>query len=65
MTSSDDILLFYSEFATTHLPTMNNKELIAYDRLINGEHMEWDIYYYMTGMYRYNYKRGHAFTIGH
>lgn len=20
-----------------------------YDRLINGEHMEWDLYYYMSG----------------
>lgn len=27
---------------------MSESELKAYDKLINGEHMEWDLFYYLS-----------------
>ncbi|CAB3405637.1 unnamed protein product [Caenorhabditis bovis] len=42
----NDILL--GDFADVNLPTMTASELEAYDKLINGEHMEWDLFYYMS-----------------
>ncbi|PAV81383.1 hypothetical protein WR25_06849 [Diploscapter pachys] len=42
----NDILL--GEFAESHLPKMNAAELAEYDKLINGEHMEWDLFYYIS-----------------
>uniref|UniRef100_A0A0K0DGK9 SDHAF2 n=1 Tax=Angiostrongylus cantonensis TaxID=6313 RepID=A0A0K0DGK9_ANGCA len=43
----NDIIL--GEFAEKHLPTMEREDLLSYDKLINGEHMEWDLYYFMCG----------------
>lgn len=31
---------------------MSGEELMEYDRIINGEHMEWDLFYYLTGKKR-------------
>uniref|UniRef100_A0AC34GA96 SDH assembly factor 2 n=1 Tax=Panagrolaimus sp. ES5 TaxID=591445 RepID=A0AC34GA96_9BILA len=35
-------------FARQYLPVMNEKELEAYEKIINGEHMEWDLFYYVS-----------------
>lgn len=43
----NDILI--GDFADENLEKMSHEELVAYDRLINSEHMEWDLYYYMSG----------------
>uniref|UniRef100_A0A1I7XML5 Succinate dehydrogenase assembly factor 2, mitochondrial n=1 Tax=Heterorhabditis bacteriophora TaxID=37862 RepID=A0A1I7XML5_HETBA len=42
----NDILL--GEFAEQNLATMNRSDLESYDQLINGEHMEWDLFYYLS-----------------
>uniref|UniRef100_A0AAF5PRM5 Succinate dehydrogenase assembly factor 2, mitochondrial n=1 Tax=Wuchereria bancrofti TaxID=6293 RepID=A0AAF5PRM5_WUCBA len=43
----NDILL--GEFASQMLQKMSIQQLMRYDEIINGEHMEWDLYYYMSG----------------
>ncbi|KAJ1352465.1 hypothetical protein KIN20_008798 [Parelaphostrongylus tenuis] len=43
----NDIIL--GEFAEKYLPTMEREDLTSYDKLINGEHMEWDLYYFISG----------------
>uniref|UniRef100_A0AC35FGN1 SDH assembly factor 2 n=1 Tax=Panagrolaimus sp. PS1159 TaxID=55785 RepID=A0AC35FGN1_9BILA len=35
-------------FARQYLPVMNEKELEAYEKIINGEYMEWDLFYYVS-----------------
>ncbi|PIC47563.1 hypothetical protein B9Z55_006877 [Caenorhabditis nigoni] len=42
----NDILL--GNFAEENLKKMSEPELKAYDKLINGEHMEWDLFYYLS-----------------
>ncbi|CAL2033777.1 unnamed protein product [Caenorhabditis brenneri] len=42
----NDILL--GTFAEENLQKMSESELKAYDKLINGEHMEWDLFYYLS-----------------
>uniref|UniRef100_A0A1I7TFN9 Succinate dehydrogenase assembly factor 2, mitochondrial n=1 Tax=Caenorhabditis tropicalis TaxID=1561998 RepID=A0A1I7TFN9_9PELO len=42
----NDILL--GNFAEENLQQMSEVELKAYDKLINGEHMEWDLFYYLS-----------------
>uniref|UniRef100_A0A8R1I0P6 Succinate dehydrogenase assembly factor 2, mitochondrial n=1 Tax=Caenorhabditis japonica TaxID=281687 RepID=A0A8R1I0P6_CAEJA len=42
----NDILL--GDFAERNLQTMSADQLKAYDKLINGEHMEWDLFYYLS-----------------
>ncbi|VDK70640.1 unnamed protein product [Litomosoides sigmodontis] len=42
----NDILL--GEFADQMLPKMNLLQLMRYDEIINGEHMEWDLYYFLS-----------------
>ncbi|CAB55034.1 Succinate dehydrogenase assembly factor 2, mitochondrial [Caenorhabditis elegans] len=42
----NDILL--GDFAEQNLKKMSEPELKAYDKLINGEHMEWDLFYYLS-----------------
>lgn len=39
---------FSRGFAREHLPSMSKEELVAYDKIINGEHMEWDLFYYVS-----------------
>ncbi|TMS35989.1 hypothetical protein L596_003264 [Steinernema carpocapsae] len=36
-------------FAEKTLPFLNQEQLDAYDRIINGGHMEWDLFYYVSG----------------
>ncbi|CAI4222757.1 unnamed protein product [Auanema sp. JU1783] len=43
----NDILL--GEFAEKNLQSMNKQALDDYDKLINGDHMEWDLFYYLSG----------------
>ncbi|CAJ0961957.1 unnamed protein product, partial [Mesorhabditis belari] len=43
----NDIIL--GGFAEENLAQMNEQQLKSYDELINGEHMEWDLYYYLSG----------------
>ncbi|KAI6188336.1 putative syntaxin-3 [Aphelenchoides besseyi] len=43
----NDILI--GGFAESQLGELNEKEMREYDRVINGEHMEWDLYYYISG----------------
>lgn len=43
----NDILL--GEFADQMLQKMSSQQLMRYDEIINGEHMEWDLYYYLSG----------------
>ncbi|GMT11678.1 hypothetical protein PFISCL1PPCAC_2975, partial [Pristionchus fissidentatus] len=43
----NDILL--GEFAESHLQLMDASTLEEYDKMINGDHMEWDLYYYLSG----------------
>lgn len=43
----NDILL--GEFANQMLQKMSIQQLMRYDEIINGEYMEWDLYYYMSG----------------
>ncbi|KJH52322.1 TPR repeat region [Dictyocaulus viviparus] len=43
----NDIIL--GEFAKKYLPKMEREELDAYDKLVNGKHMEWDLYYFLCG----------------
>lgn len=43
----NDILL--GEFAEQMLQKMNLQQLMRYDEIINGEYMEWDLYYYIAG----------------
>jgi succinate dehydrogenase flavin-adding protein (antitoxin of CptAB toxin-antitoxin module) len=40
---------FLSGFAEENLQKMSPDELTKYDEIINGKHMEWDLYYYFTG----------------
>lgn len=44
----NDILV--GGFAEKRLGSLNEAELHQYGEIINGEHMEWDLYYYMTGI---------------
>uniref|UniRef100_A0A915NJ06 Succinate dehydrogenase assembly factor 2, mitochondrial n=1 Tax=Meloidogyne floridensis TaxID=298350 RepID=A0A915NJ06_9BILA len=37
------------KFAEENLPKMNKNDLVNYDAIINGNYMEWDLYYYLTG----------------
>jgi succinate dehydrogenase assembly factor 2 len=48
----NDILV--GGFADNHLKDLNEAELREYDKIINGEHMEWDLYYYLSGWYSLN-----------
>lgn len=43
----NDLLL--GGFADAQLNKLSETELHEYDKIINGEHMEWDLYYYLTG----------------
>ncbi|EPB79219.1 TPR repeat region [Ancylostoma ceylanicum] len=43
----NDILI--GAFAERNLSKMNQEQLESYDKLINGEHMEWDLFYFMSG----------------
>lgn len=43
----NDIIL--GEFADQMLQKMNLQQLMRYDEIINGEHMEWDLYYFLSG----------------
>ncbi|CAK5080717.1 unnamed protein product [Meloidogyne enterolobii] len=43
----NDILI--GKFAEENLPKMNKNDLVNYDAIINGNYMEWDLYYYLTG----------------
>ncbi|CAD6196000.1 unnamed protein product [Caenorhabditis auriculariae] len=43
----NDIIL--GEFAEKYLKTMSPQELESYHKLINGEHMEWDLFYFLSG----------------
>jgi len=43
----NDILL--GGFADSQLGSLSEAELHEYDKIINGAHMEWDLYYFMTG----------------
>ncbi|VDK65640.1 unnamed protein product [Anisakis simplex] len=43
----NDIIL--GEFAERSLGSMDRKQLLEYDNLINGEHMEWDLFYFLSG----------------
>lgn len=31
------------------LQKMSREQLVRYDEIINGEYMEWDLYYYIAG----------------
>ncbi|CAI5441021.1 unnamed protein product [Caenorhabditis angaria] len=42
----NDILL--GDFAQENLSKMTPEQLVNYDKLINGEHMEWDLFYYLS-----------------
>ncbi|KAE9556442.1 hypothetical protein FO519_000327 [Halicephalobus sp. NKZ332] len=42
----NDIII--GNFAKEYLPSMSKEELMAYDKIINGEHMEWDLFYYVS-----------------
>lgn len=41
--------LIIGGFARRHLAEMDGGELKAYDRIINGPHMEWDLFHYCAG----------------
>ncbi|WKY11112.1 hypothetical protein Q1695_003005 [Nippostrongylus brasiliensis] len=41
--------LLIGVFGEKYVHKMDRETLEAYDKLINGEHMEWDLYYYMNG----------------
>ncbi|GMS82093.1 hypothetical protein PENTCL1PPCAC_4268 [Pristionchus entomophagus] len=43
----NDILL--GQFAESHLGLMDSTTLEEYDKMINGDHMEWDLFYYLSG----------------
>ncbi|MFH4975635.1 hypothetical protein AB6A40_002344 [Gnathostoma spinigerum] len=43
----NDILI--GDFADLYLNKMGREELDEYDEIINGKHMEWDLYYYISG----------------
>ncbi|GMR60054.1 hypothetical protein PMAYCL1PPCAC_30249 [Pristionchus mayeri] len=43
----NDILL--GQFAESNLELMDAATLDEYDKMINGEHMEWDLFYYLSG----------------
>ncbi|CAJ0577090.1 unnamed protein product, partial [Mesorhabditis spiculigera] len=43
----NDILL--GDFADANLNKMDKGLLQKYDALINGSHMEWDLYYFLSG----------------
>ncbi|KAK0396325.1 hypothetical protein QR680_001671 [Steinernema hermaphroditum] len=43
----NDILI--GGFAETNLSVFTQEQLDMYDRIINGEHMEWDLFYYISG----------------
>uniref|UniRef100_A0A0M3IBY6 Succinate dehydrogenase assembly factor 2, mitochondrial n=1 Tax=Ascaris lumbricoides TaxID=6252 RepID=A0A0M3IBY6_ASCLU len=36
-------------FAQEALAGMSHEELLEYDSIINGDHMEWDLFYFMSG----------------
>ncbi|VDD80121.1 unnamed protein product [Mesocestoides corti] len=41
--------IILSSFADKHLSKMDEKQLEAYDKLINGPDCDWDIFYWTTG----------------
>ncbi|CAJ0591034.1 unnamed protein product [Cylicocyclus nassatus] len=41
--------LLIGVFGERYLPKMNLEELQSYDKLINGDIMEWDLFYYISG----------------
>uniref|UniRef100_A0A1I7ZUQ6 Succinate dehydrogenase assembly factor 2, mitochondrial n=1 Tax=Steinernema glaseri TaxID=37863 RepID=A0A1I7ZUQ6_9BILA len=43
----NDILI--GGFAEQNLKTLSQEQLDRYDAIINGEHMEWDLFYYVSG----------------
>ncbi|KAI3421061.1 hypothetical protein GPALN_014687 [Globodera pallida] len=43
----NDILI--GGFADQHLAQMGKQELEQYDRIINGQHNEWDLFHYLSG----------------
>lgn len=45
----NDILI--GGFADNKLKELNESELHEYNKIINSEHNEWDLYYFMTGFY--------------
>lgn len=43
----NDILI--GVFGEKYVPKMDRETLVDYNKLINGEHNEWDLYYFMSG----------------
>jgi len=43
----NDIVL--GGFADKELKSLTENELHAYDKIINGGHVEWDLYHYLAG----------------
>ena len=41
--------LLLSHFSSKYLPGMDEKSLNELDKIINGLHNEWDLYYWLTG----------------
>lgn len=44
--------LLLSHFSAKYLPNMDEKSLNEFDKIINGLHNEWDLYYWLTGASR-------------
>lgn len=44
--------LLLSHFSAKYLPGMDEKSLNEFDKIINGLHNEWDLYYWLTGASR-------------
>jgi succinate dehydrogenase assembly factor 2 len=40
--------LLLSNFSAVYLPKMTDSQLNEYDKIINGLHNEWDLYYWLT-----------------
>uniref|UniRef100_A0A0N5C8D0 Succinate dehydrogenase assembly factor 2, mitochondrial n=1 Tax=Strongyloides papillosus TaxID=174720 RepID=A0A0N5C8D0_STREA len=41
--------IIFGDFADEMLKSLSPKQLIEYDKLINGDTNEWDLFYYVTG----------------
>ncbi|CEF65626.1 Succinate dehydrogenase assembly factor 2, mitochondrial [Strongyloides ratti] len=41
--------LYYQSFASKILHNLSPKQLSEYDKIINGDTNEWDLFYYVTG----------------
>lgn len=44
--------LLLSHFSAKYLPGMDENSLNEFDKIINGLHNEWDLYYWLTGAAR-------------